>query len=150
MTCTSDEMLTAWIPLHDCPEDMGPLLVIDGSHRWAGADTMRGFKSKELDDLALPIGVDEIADRTRVLALEKGQVSFHHCRTIHGSDSNRAQNRRVSYAVHFQDGPNRWRRVLNADGIAWELPNDRLAHKSSDGTPDYTDPAIFPVIWSCA
>jgi hypothetical protein len=148
MTCTSEEMLTAWIPLHDCPEDMGPLLVIDGSHRWAGVDTMRKFKSKELSDLDLPVGVDEIADRTRVLALEKGQVSFHHCRTIHGSDSNRAQNPRVSLAVHLQDGPNRWRRFLNAEGIAWELVNDRLAGKSSDGTPDYTDPATFPVIWS--
>ena len=25
-TCTSDEMLTAWIPFHDCPEEMGPVM----------------------------------------------------------------------------------------------------------------------------
>ena len=34
MTCTSEDMLTAWIPLHDCPVEMGPVIYVDGSHRW--------------------------------------------------------------------------------------------------------------------
>ncbi len=34
-TCTSRNMLTAWLPLHDCPEEMGPLVVLDGSHKWS-------------------------------------------------------------------------------------------------------------------
>jgi ectoine hydroxylase-related dioxygenase (phytanoyl-CoA dioxygenase family) len=33
LSCTSDEMLTAWIPFHDCPPDMGAIAFIDGSHR---------------------------------------------------------------------------------------------------------------------
>lgn len=148
MTCTSEEMLTAWIPLQDCPAEMGPLLVIDGSHRWGGTDDLRSFKSKDLDHVGLPIDAGDIAERTRVLALTKGQVSFHHCRTIHGSGVNRTESPRVSLAVHMQDGSNRWRRYLNPERIAWELVNDRIARKLSDGTPDYTDPAAFPVIWS--
>ena len=34
-TCTSDKMLTAWIPLVDCTIDMGPLIYLDGSHLWS-------------------------------------------------------------------------------------------------------------------
>ena len=28
MTCTSEDMLTAWIPLHDCPVEMGPVIYL--------------------------------------------------------------------------------------------------------------------------
>ena len=31
---TSDRMLTAFIPFHDCGEEMGTITMIDGSHRW--------------------------------------------------------------------------------------------------------------------
>jgi hypothetical protein len=27
-TCSSEELLTGWIPFHDCPEELGPLAVI--------------------------------------------------------------------------------------------------------------------------
>src|SRR5262245_60851912 len=35
-TCSSDKLLTAWIPLHDVDISRGPLVVMDGSHRWPG------------------------------------------------------------------------------------------------------------------
>jgi hypothetical protein len=31
--------------------------------------------------------------------------------------------------------------------VASEVVNDRMARKLADGTPDYTDPAVFPVLW---
>ena len=37
---------------------------------------------------------------------------------------------------------------LNEQGVHWELTNDRLARKNPDGTPDYTDPNAFPIMWS--
>ena len=33
-TCTSERMLTAFIPFHDCGEEMGTITMVDGSHRW--------------------------------------------------------------------------------------------------------------------
>ena len=33
-TCTSERMLTAFIPFHDCGEEMGTITMIDGSHLW--------------------------------------------------------------------------------------------------------------------
>lgn len=148
MTCTSEQMLTAWIPLHDSTADRSPLMVIDGSHRWPGTEALRSFKDQDLDSLALPIEPGRLAERTRTITLTKGQVSFHHCRTIHGSDINRSTTPRVSLAVHLQDGANRWRRFPNAEGVPWELVNDRMARRRPDGNPDYTDPAVFPVLWS--
>ena len=147
MTCTSQEMLTAWIPFHDCPEGMGPVIYIEGSHRWPETDAMRTFNTQDLDILERRFG--EGADSLkRVMALEKGQMSFHHSRLIHGSDLNRGTLPRVSLALHMQDGSNRWRHYLNEQGVQWELTNDRLARKKADGTPDYTDPSVFPVLWS--
>lgn len=32
--CSSDALLTAFIPLHDCDESNGTLVVADGSHLW--------------------------------------------------------------------------------------------------------------------
>lgn len=33
-TCSSDEMLTAFIPFHDYGEEMGTITMVDGSHTW--------------------------------------------------------------------------------------------------------------------
>jgi ectoine hydroxylase-related dioxygenase (phytanoyl-CoA dioxygenase family) len=147
-TCTSEQMLTAWIPLHDCPASMGPLCVVDGSHRWTFTDEMRSFKKKDLHALDPSIDRDDFESRVRVVELSKGQVSFHNCRTVHGSGPNHGNTPRVALAVHLQDGANRWQEHRNDAGTSWELVNDRLARKHIDGTPDYTDPAIFPVLWS--
>ena len=51
-------------------------------------------------------------------------------------------------ALHMQDGANRWGSNLNEHGVRWELRNDRLARKDHDGTPDHSDPSVFPVLWS--
>jgi ectoine hydroxylase-related dioxygenase (phytanoyl-CoA dioxygenase family) len=53
------------------------------------------------------------------MALRKGQMSFHHCRMIHGSGVNRGDRPRTSIALH-----------------------------PANGHPDYSDPAAFPVLWS--
>ena len=148
MTCTSEEMLTAWIPFHDCPEQMGPVIYVDGSHRWPETDGMRTFNAQDFDELEKRFSGREAGTRKLPIALKKGQMSFHHSRLIHGSDVNRGTRPRLSLALHMQDGSNRWRPYLNEQGIQWEITNDRLARKGPNGTPDYTDPSVFPVMWS--
>lgn len=148
MTCTSVEMLTAWIPFHDCPIEMGPLMVADGSHRWPEIEQLREFQNSDLQSVESQIlaGHEKI-DKVS-MALEKGQMSFHNALTLHASDVNLSDQPRISLALHLQDGPNRYRPFLNQDGKPWEVVNDRMCRKGPDGQPDYTDPAICPVIWS--
>ena len=148
MTCTSEEMLTAWIPFHDCPKEMGPVIYIEGSHRWPETEAMRTFNTQNLEELERRFIGEAASTLKRVISLRKGQMSFHNSRLIHGSDVNRGTFARLSLALHMQDGSNRWRRYENEQGAAWELTNDRLARKDPNGIPDYTDPSVFPVMWS--
>jgi len=147
MTCTSPEMLTAWIPLHACPVEMGPVIYIDGSHRWPEAETMRHFKTDDLDRLQAETMGQDVESLKRTIAVEKGQVSFHHSRLIHGSGINRGTHPRTAIALHMQDHRNRFRVYRNADGEPWHLPNDDLCRTDERGLPDYTDPAVFPLLY---
>lgn len=148
MTCSSESMLTAWIPLQDTPVEMGPIIYIDGSHCWPGTDSMRNFNSQDLATVGQRFLGSEISASKRVIALRKGEVSFHHSRTIHGSDVNHGDRPRVSIALHMQDSSNRYRVFHNDEGVPWHLTNDDLARKDSNGSPDYTDQDVFPVLWS--
>ena len=89
LTCTSEEMLTAWIPFHDCPEEMGPVIYVEGSHRWPETEGMRTFNAQDLEEAEERLLGKAADTRKRTVALDKGQMSFHHSRLIHGSDVNR-------------------------------------------------------------
>jgi Phytanoyl-CoA dioxygenase (PhyH) len=146
-TCTSDDMLTAWIPFQDTPEEMGPLIYVDGSHKWPDTVKMRTFHTKDLTELETRFMAGR-PTRKIPMTLAKGEVSFHNCLTVHGSEANRSNSPRLALAVHMQDAGNRFRRHLDDRGKPWHLFNDDLARKLDDGTPDYSDPHVFPVIWS--
>lgn len=147
-TCSSTEMLTAWIPLTPCTVESGPLAVVRGSHRWPGNDGLAGFFPNEgaglLDNVKVPPGS---SPDVVTLTLQPGQVSFHHCGTVHGSSPNRSPTNRCAATVHFQDASNRYvtpaksgRRTLHV--------NDLLCRRGADGLPDYTDPFVSPVLFA--
>ena len=148
MTCTSDDMLTAWVPFHDCPEEMGPLVVIDRSHKWPGTTALRTFKDQNLEQVEARYCPPRTTSIKIPIVLKKGQVSFHHCLTVHGSDVNRGKSPRVSLAIHMQDDKNRYRTYLNEQGVPWRLFNDQVCRRTPEGHPDYTDSAVFPTLWS--
>lgn len=148
--CTSDQLLTAWIPFHDCDVEMGPLVVIDGSHQWPGLDHLRGFRqtdlttlSNQLQQLGIESSIQEVS-----LTLRKGQVSFHHCWTIHGSYPNRSQRSRLAIAVHLQDASNCYRPYKNDKGQAIHMFDEQLCQILPNGDPDFSDPNVFPELWS--
>jgi hypothetical protein len=145
MNCTSPDMLTAWVPLHDCPAEMGPVVYIDGSHKWPNVEELRHFNTDDLGALQTRIMGDSVEPLKRVMAIRKGQVSFHHAGVVHGSGINRGSFPRTSLAVHLQDERNRYRAFHNERGL-WVTPNDLMCRRGPDGLPDYTDPAVFPVL----
>jgi hypothetical protein len=142
-TCSSEDLLTAWIPLHDCDETIGTLMVVPGSHRRNDTADLRGFHNKRLADSA----PEDWRSFAAPLNLRRGQVSFHHCRTIHGSDSNRARQPRVTISVHLQDDSNRYVETRDEAGQVILHRNDFLCRRSN-GVPDYRDPSICPVLWA--
>jgi hypothetical protein len=154
-TSTSDRMLTAFIPLHDCDESMGTITMIDGSHRWKrspGADlTAEHFADKDnrrMETLLERTAAYNSAEIRQVpMVIPKGHVSFHHCRTFHGSGANRSRLPRRAISLHLQDGENAYREFRLADGGLATYNHDAVLRRTPQGTPDYADPEFCPVIW---
>jgi hypothetical protein len=148
-TCTSGNMLTAWVPLHDCPEEMGPLVVLDGSHRWSHKidRSVLSFHSPDME--ALKRHVEELGFEFKpiTISLKRGQFSLHHCRAIHGSYPNRSDRPRIALAVHMQDDLNQYQTATKPDGRPVQLYNDVICRKTANGAPDYRDASVFPVLW---
>src|SRR5579875_91868 len=94
--CTSEEMLTAWVGFHDVDETGGSVSFVDGSHRWdvTGLD----FFSQDLDGLEKSVRRQGFSFDPKPSRLRRGQVTFHHCRTVHGSGPNRSEIPRRSLA----------------------------------------------------
>jgi hypothetical protein len=154
-TCTSVRMLTAFIPFHDCDEEMGTLTVVDGSHRWrersTDDSTARHFADRDrtqLDQLLVE-NAEYNGEQVRKVSLNipKGHMSFHHCRTYHGSGANRSHRPRRAISFHLQDGENEYREFRLSDGSTVVYNHDVLVRRTADGRPDYADPDYCPVLW---
>ncbi|MEO1340628.1 MAG: phytanoyl-CoA dioxygenase family protein [Cyanobacteria bacterium J06635_13] len=149
-TCSSDKLLTAWIPFHDCDEARAPLVVLDKSHRWSGLQEMRYFNNPNLNDLTDKLDAAGKQVVKIPMTLKKGQVSFHNCWTIHGSYPNRSQLHRQALAVHLQDRDNYYRPYTNAQGREIHIFDEQLCRTLPNGDPDFSDPHVFPVVWTAS
>jgi ectoine hydroxylase-related dioxygenase (phytanoyl-CoA dioxygenase family) len=146
-------MLTAWVALQDCDPMMGTVSMLDGSHRWPDTEAVRAVRyGRTFLGTALAT-LEERLERSGMLlnpvplSLKTGQVSFHHCMTLHGSGPNRGDRPRIGLTAHLQDGANHYQRVLDKQGNLCGHANDRACRKLADGSPDYADPAVCPVLW---
>jgi hypothetical protein len=149
-TCSSRNMLTAWIPFQDCDEEMGSLSVVDGSHLRSDTEWMRTFNERDLEALEASLRSEADTFEKTPLRIERGQISFHHCMTIHGSEANRSTRDRLALALHMQDASNRYVPHLDDSGTRTVHINDLLCRKDASGDPDYSDPDICPVMWPAA
>ena len=95
------ELFTAWLALSDVTEDAGPMVFVNGSHKWGlleGGD----FFAQDQEALrrAIHIPEGESWHETPDL-LPPGGVSFHHRLVIHGSHQNTSAHPRRSLAIHM-------------------------------------------------
>jgi ectoine hydroxylase-related dioxygenase (phytanoyl-CoA dioxygenase family) len=153
-TCTSERMLTAFIPFHHCSPDMGTITMVDGSHRWkeiAGDDSTRHFADRDRGELQQILAETAAFNNTTVnpipIDIPQGHMNFHHCCIYHGSGHNRSGRPRRAISLHLQDGANAWRRYLKPDGGVLSYNHDALVRTTPEGTPDYADPTYCPVTW---
>jgi hypothetical protein len=154
-TSTSDRMLTAFIPFHDCGVEMGTITMIDGSHRWreVGADdsVTRHFAQRTAGDMERLLAENAAYNQTSVVkvpvAIPRGHMSFHHCRIYHGSGANVSGRPRRALSFHLQDGGNAYRRFVLSTGEPVAYNHDTVVRRLPDGRPDYSDPQFCPVLW---
>jgi hypothetical protein len=154
-TSTSQRMLTAFIPFHDCTVELGTITMVDGSHRWqelpGGDDSTRHFAARDRGELERILRQNAEFNGATVrkvpVEIPRGHVSFHHCRTYHGSGPNLSDRPRRALSLHLQDGGNRYRRFLRPDGEPVVYNHDVMVRRTADGEPDYADPEFCPVLW---
>ncbi|MEU3650004.1 phytanoyl-CoA dioxygenase family protein [Lentzea sp. NPDC034063] len=142
LSCSSEDMLTVWVPLQEVDASNGALQVVDGSHLMdIDHNTLRGFHASapEEQTSSWPVGA------VRTLRVRRGQVSVHHARTVHGSGPNHTVNPRVALAIHLQPDENHY--VPPPCGAPALHFNDVLCRRGADGTPDYRDPYVCPSVW---
>ncbi len=104
------ECFTAWILLHDCPVNVGPLQIMEGSHRF-------GFQNHNDQDLHVPeipheaaIGGDWVGGQVNA-----GDVLLFHSLTVHAAAPNRSEQLRISLDCRFQD----YQRALNPANLVF-------------------------------
>jgi hypothetical protein len=104
------ECFTVWIPLHDCPTHVGPLQIMEGSHRF-------GFQHHEDENLhvpEIPAGT-AMGDEWVGGQINAGDVLIFHSLTVHAASPNRSDRLRVSLDCRFQDS----RRAINPANLAF-------------------------------
>jgi ectoine hydroxylase-related dioxygenase (phytanoyl-CoA dioxygenase family) len=150
-SCTSNDMLTAWIPFQDVSIDMGPMHVIENSHKWKWTDELQRYCAagvQDLEDFERYLERSGYDFRNVPMTLKKGQISFHNGNTFHGSSVNSSENERMTLTIHLQDKKNTHRPAFNEKGERIFIGYDRMCRKDDQGNPDYRDPNWFPVLWS--
>ncbi|MEV6525661.1 phytanoyl-CoA dioxygenase family protein [Longispora sp. NPDC051575] len=152
---TSEKMLTAFIPFHDCTVDMGTITMVDGSHRWKEIglrdSVVRHFAERDRSELELMLDENAAYNNVEVtkipIVIPKGHMNFHHCKTYHGSGPNVSGTPRRAVSLHLQDGANENRRYELSDGSLAMYNHDVLVRRTADGRPDYADPEFCPTLW---
>lgn len=101
------ESFTAWMPLHDCPLELGPLQILDASHLYGlqNADPATGYISKENAR-----GGDWVGGQ-----INAGDVVIFHSLTVHSGSPNISRQLRISLDCRFQD----YRRDLNPSTLVF-------------------------------
>ncbi len=92
------ECFTVWIPLHDCPVCVGPLRILEGSHRF-------GIQKHDRENLRVPEIPAGMAagDEWAGGDVGAGDVLIFHSMTVHAASPNVSEQLRLSIDCRFQD-----------------------------------------------
>jgi len=102
------ECFTVWIPLHDCPVNLGPLQILEGSHHF-------GFQSHDRTNIpAIPKGA-ALGDDWVGGQINAGDALIFHSLTVHCASPNSSNQLRISLDCRFQD----YRRAFNPANLAF-------------------------------
>ena len=121
----TDQLVTAWIPLGDCPIECGGLIYLEGSQRLPAAelDQLRGFTDRPDDRRAisndLSLTARTLGGRWLWTDYRAGDVILHSPYLIHASLDNATETMRLSVDLRFRrrntEPDERWNEDWSAD-----------------------------------
>jgi ectoine hydroxylase-related dioxygenase (phytanoyl-CoA dioxygenase family) len=121
----SDQLLTAWIPLGDCPRPTGGLVYLEGTHTMAPSsfDGLRTVTDRPSDGRAISHDLGWVADqlgrRWRWADYQAGDVTVHSPHIVHASLDTTTDAMRLSADLRFlregEVADNRWLQAWAGD-----------------------------------
>ena len=86
----SDRVLSSWVPLGDCPVELGGLTYLEGSHRRVRADEAASASKRPAASITadLPALADEHDARWLLADYQAGDMVVHTAHTIHAALDN--------------------------------------------------------------
>jgi ectoine hydroxylase-related dioxygenase (phytanoyl-CoA dioxygenase family) len=132
------------LALSACTVESGCLQVLDGSHRWGWRAQPRILADNRvrdtLDDLPEELR-SRVEESTRTLELEPGDLTVHHCLTLHRSRPNVGAEARKTIIAHVFDG--------DCHVVRERLPAGAQAHFVTDDAGRLTG-ENFPTLFSAS
>lgn len=100
----SDHVLSAWIPLGDCPVSRGGLTYLEGSHHRVLAEEAAGLLKRPAASMTadLPGLAEEYDANWLVTDYAAGDVVIHTAHTIHAALDNVSTDMRLSTDIRYQ------------------------------------------------
>jgi hypothetical protein len=143
------DIVTAWVAFTPSTVESGCMRVVPGTHRSGILDHRETWAADNLLSRGQEIAVDVDLDKVVDVVLKPGEMSLHHVKIAHNSEPNRADHRRIGFAIRYvaahvkqsggaRDkamlvrGADRWNYFDREDGAAGEfLPADLERHAQS-------------------
>jgi non-heme Fe2+,alpha-ketoglutarate-dependent halogenase len=95
------DIVTAWIALSPSTPESGCMRVVPGSHKREVLPHIETFAEHNLLSRGQEIQVEVDEHQAKDLILAPGEMSLHHVKLIHGSGPNRADDRRIGFAIRY-------------------------------------------------
>jgi non-haem Fe2+, alpha-ketoglutarate-dependent halogenase len=131
------DIVTAWIALSPSTPESGCMRVVPGTHKRDVMPHTETFAAQNLLSRGqeIEVEVDE-ADAADVV-LQPGEMSLHHVKLIHGSEANRADDRRIGFAIRYV--PTYVRQTAGAEDSALLVRGVDTYHHFLEETPPTAD-----------
>ena len=98
---SSPDVVTAWIALSPSTTESGCMKMLPGSHRQQQLKHHDTGHAENLLTRGQEVAIDVDECEAALIPLQSGEISLHHILTVHASEPNRADDRRIGVAVRY-------------------------------------------------
>ena len=138
-----DQVLTAWIALSPSTVESGCMRVVPRSHLHDLAPHVNTYAPNNLlsrgQEVQAEVNEADVVD----IVLSPGEMSLHHVKIIHGSEPNRARDRRIGFGIRYLP-PSVRQRAKMRDSATLVRGTDRFGHFDLEQAPaEFESPAAY-------
>jgi hypothetical protein len=129
------DVVTAWVALSPSTVASGCMRVVPGTHLREVVPHSDTFGEHNMLSRGQEIAVEVDEAHAVDLVLEPGQMSLHHVKIFHGSHQNRADDRRIGFAIRYL--PPHVHQDVAADSATLVRGEDRFRHFELEPAPAF-------------